>query len=82
MDAFGVRSPSSTRRGPPHEGRFQREILPVLDAEGSMMTADEGLRETTLESLAKLKPAFRTEEEGGRVTAGNSSQITDGRRRS
>jgi len=31
-----------------------------------------------MESLAKLKPAFRPEEEGGRVTAGNSSQITDG----
>ena len=42
------------------------------------MTVDEGLRETTMESLAKLKPVFRTEEEGGRVTAGNSSQITDG----
>ena len=42
------------------------------------MTVDEGLRETTLESLAKLKPSFRSEEEGGRVTAGNSSQITDG----
>ena len=42
------------------------------------MSVDEGLRETTLESLAKLKPVFRTEEEGGRVTAGNSSQITDG----
>ena len=37
-----------------------------------------GLRDTTLESLAKLKPAFRSEEDGGRVTAGNSSQITDG----
>ena len=31
-----------------------------------------------MESLGKLKPSFRTEEEGGRVTAGNSSQITDG----
>jgi acetyl-CoA acetyltransferase family protein len=31
-----------------------------------------------MESLAKLKPSFRAEEEGGRVTAGNSSQITDG----
>ena len=43
-----------------------------------MMTVDEGLRDTTLESLGTLKPAFRTEEDGGRVTAGNSSQITDG----
>lgn len=43
-----------------------------------MMTADEGIRDTTMESLGKLKPSFRPEEEGGRVTAGNSSQITDG----
>jgi acetyl-CoA acyltransferase len=43
-----------------------------------MMTSDEGIRDTTMESLGKLKPAFRPEEEGGRVTAGNSSQITDG----
>jgi len=42
------------------------------------MTVDEGLRETTMESLAKLKPAFRSLDDGGRVTAGNSSQITDG----
>jgi acetyl-CoA acetyltransferase family protein len=42
------------------------------------MSVDEGLRETTLESLGKLKPVFRSEEDGGRVTAGNSSQITDG----
>ena len=77
MDAFGVRSQDHARRAT-DEGRFQREILPVQDAEGNMMAADEGLRETTMESLAKLKPAFRPEEEGGKVTAGNSSQITDG----
>jgi acetyl-CoA acyltransferase len=52
--------------------------LPVLGADGEMMTVDEGLRDTTPESLAALKPSFRPEEEGGRVTAGNSSQITDG----
>jgi len=50
----------------------------VTDAEGKLMTTDEGLRETTLESLGKLKPSFRSAEDGGRVTAGNSSQITDG----
>jgi acetyl-CoA acetyltransferase family protein len=77
MDTFGVRSQNNARRAT-DEGRFQREILPVLDADGNMMTADEGLRETTMESLAKLKPAFRPEDEGGKVTAGNSSQITDG----
>jgi len=42
------------------------------------MSQDEGLRDTTMESLGKLKPSFRPVEEGGRVTAGNSSQITDG----
>jgi acetyl-CoA acetyltransferase family protein len=43
-----------------------------------MMTTDEGIRDTTLEKLASLKPSFRSEEDGGRVHAGNSSQITDG----
>jgi len=42
------------------------------------MTTDEGIRESTLEKLATLKPAYRPLEEGGKVTAGNSSQITDG----
>ncbi|MFM1839230.1 MAG: hypothetical protein RIS37_496, partial [Actinomycetota bacterium] len=77
LDAFGVRSQEYAARAT-REGRFQNEIIPVLDAEGNMMTTDEGLRETTMESLGKLKPSFRPVEEGGRVTAGNSSQITDG----
>ena len=77
LDAFGVRSQAYARRAT-DEGRFQREILPLLGADGALMTTDEGLRDTTLESLAQLKPAFRAAEEGGRVTAGNSSQITDG----
>jgi acetyl-CoA acetyltransferase family protein len=77
MDRFGVQSQTRAARATA-EGRFEREILPIKDAEGNMMTKDEGLRETTMESLAKLKTAFRPEDEGGRVTAGNSSQITDG----
>ena len=77
MDAFGVRSQEYAARAT-KEGRFEREILPVVDAEGKMMTTDEGIRDTTRESLGALKPAFRPEEEGGRVTAGTSSQITDG----
>jgi len=77
MDAFGVRSQEYAARAT-REGRFQAEILPVLGADGTMMTQDEGLRDTTRESLGKLKPSFRPQEEGGRVTAGNSSQITDG----
>ena len=77
MDAFGVRSQELAARAT-KEGRFEREILPVVDAEGKTMTTDEGIRDTTRESLGALKPAFRPVEEGGRVTAGNSSQITDG----
>ncbi|HEY4334227.1 MAG TPA: thiolase family protein [Ilumatobacteraceae bacterium] len=77
MDAFGVRSQEYAARAT-REGRFENEILPVVDALGRMMTTDEGLRETTMDSLAALKPSFRPVEEGGRVTAGTSSQITDG----
>jgi acetyl-CoA acetyltransferase family protein len=77
LDRFGMRSQQFARRAT-DEGRFEREILPVLGADGEMMTVDEGLRDTTMETLGNLKPSFRAEEDGGRVTAGNSSQITDG----
>ena len=74
MDRFGVRSQEYAARAT-REGRFQAEILPVLDAEGKLVTTDEGIRESTYEKLASLKPSFK--EDGG-VTAANSSQITDG----
>jgi acetyl-CoA acetyltransferase family protein len=74
MDRFGLRSQEYAARATA-EGRFQAEILPVLDAEGTLMTTDEGIRESTYEKIASLKPSFR---EDGRVTAANSSQITDG----
>jgi acetyl-CoA acetyltransferase family protein len=74
LDAFGLRSQQYAARAR-DEGRFEREILPVLDAEGKLVTADEGIRESTLEKLASLKPSFK---EDGKVTAANSSQITDG----
>jgi acetyl-CoA acetyltransferase family protein len=77
MDRYGVRSQSYAARAT-QEGRFQNEIIPTLDAEGKLMTTDEGIRESTLEKLATLKPAYRPAEDGGKVTAGNSSQITDG----
>ncbi len=62
------------------EGRFDNEIIPIeiTGENGSreVMRRDEGIRATTTpETLATLKPAFK---EGGQVTAGNSSQITDG----
>ena len=77
MDRFGARSQALAAQATA-EGRFEREILPVNDAEGKLMTKDEGIRESPFEKLQQLKPAFRSEEDGGRVTAGNSSQITDG----
>jgi acetyl-CoA acyltransferase len=61
------------------EGRFENQIVPVpvtIDGTGESMTVDEGIRwETTLDKLASLKPAFKTD---GVITAGNSSQISDG----
>jgi acetyl-CoA acyltransferase len=74
MDAFGFRSQQLAAQAR-DEGRYESQILPVLDAEGSLMTTDEGIRESTLEKIASLKPSFK--EDGG-VTAANSSQITDG----
>ena len=74
LDAFGLRSQQYAARAR-DEGRFEREILPVPDAEGKLMTVDEGIRESTIEKLASLKPSFK---EDGKVTAANSSQITDG----
>ncbi|WP_040833133.1 steroid 3-ketoacyl-CoA thiolase [Nocardia brevicatena] len=83
IDAFGVRSQRLAAQAWA-EGRFDREILPVtapaVDKEGNPtgekidVTRDQGLRETDLESLAKLKPVL----EGGIHTAGTSSQISDG----
>jgi acetyl-CoA acetyltransferase family protein len=77
MDEFGLRS-QRLAGDAAREGRFDREIVAMLGADGRSMERDEGLRETTPDSLARLKPAFRSEEDGGRVTAGNSSQISDG----
>jgi len=64
------------------EGKFKAEIVPVTTTiktpEGEKtitVDQDEGIRATTYEALAKLKPAFK---EGGTTTAGNSSQVSDG----
>ena len=77
LDRYGVRSQEFARRAT-DEGRWGRVFLAVRGADGEMMSVDEGLRDTTMESLGNLKPSFRAAEDGGRVTAGNSSQITDG----
>jgi len=60
------------------EGRFDREIISLVGAGGKQLAVDEGVRDTSLDVLARLRPVFRLEAEGGRVTAGNSSQISDG----
>ncbi|MHB8220601.1 MAG: thiolase family protein [Acidimicrobiales bacterium] len=82
LDRFSVRSHQHAARATA-EGRFDNEIVPVpvRDDAGSdtdeMVTADEGIRpDSSIEALAGLKPAFKPD--GGKVTAGNSSQITDG----
>ena len=58
-------------------GHFVGEIEPVFDASGKLYAQDDGVREdSTPENLAKLKPFF--DRKYGSVTAGNSSQVTDG----
>jgi acetyl-CoA acetyltransferase family protein len=78
-DAFSVESHQRAARAR-EEGRFDREILPVsapVEGGGEELVAqDEGIRpDSSMETLAKLKPAFKPD---GVITAGNSSQITDG----
>jgi len=81
LDAFSAQSHQRAARATA-EGRFENEIVPVAvrDDEGKdtdeTFATDEGIRpDSSVETLAKLKPAFK---EGGKVTAGSSSQITDG----
>ena len=58
------------------EGGFEEQIVPVTAPGGTVVTADEGIRRGgTLETMGRLKPAFKP---GGVITAGNSSQISDG----
>ena len=83
LDAFGLASQQKARVAV-DEGRFEREIAPleapVLDEDGKptgetrVVDADQGLRDTTLEGLAGLKPVLPD----GLHTAGTSSQISDG----
>ena len=86
LDAFGAQSQQRAARAR-DEGRFDNEVIAVrsihrdketgnITESDDLVTADEGIRpDTTAESLANLKPAFKPD---GKVTAGNSSQITDG----
>ena len=75
LDAYGARSQRLALQAT-EEGRFENEIIQVTGADGQLLARDEGIRPgTTVETLANLKPSFM---ENGKVTAGNSSQITDG----
>jgi acetyl-CoA acyltransferase len=81
LDAYSVESHRRAAKATA-EGRFENELIaiPIRDENGKdtdeMITTDEGIRpDSSVESLAKLKGAFK---EGGKVTAGNASQITDG----
>ncbi|HVX18766.1 MAG TPA: thiolase family protein [Acidimicrobiales bacterium] len=85
LDAFGLKSQENAARAT-SEGRFDNEIIPVkamprdketgnIIESDEIVKADEGIRDSSMETLAKLKPAFKPD---GKITAGNSSQITDG----
>ena len=72
-DEIALRSQERAARATA-EGRFDREILP-FPVNGDVFTTDQGIRETTMEGLAALQPAFK---EDGTITAGNASQVSDG----
>jgi acetyl-CoA acetyltransferase family protein len=74
LDELAVRSHLLAHRAT-EEGKFEREIVPV-PVNGDTYVTDQGIRpDTSLETLANLKPAFKPD---GKITAGNSSQISDG----
>jgi acetyl-CoA C-acetyltransferase len=75
MDAFAV--DSHRRVAAAQDAGHLGEIVPLIDRDGSIYASDDGLRrDASLAGLAKLKPFF--DKKYGRVTPGNSSQITDG----
>src|SRR5438874_3897414 len=82
LDEIGLRSHQNAHRAT-EEGRFEREVVP-FSVNGDTYVADQGIRpDTSLEALAELKPAFPEAEQyvgegNARITAGNSSQISDG----
>ena len=74
LDELGVRSQQLAARAT-EEGRFEREIMP-FQVNGDTHTTDQGIRpDTNIEALSQLKTVFK---ENGTITAGNSSQISDG----
>lgn len=76
MDEFSVRSHQRVARAVDN-GWFAGEIAPLFDSKGKVYAEDDGVRrDSSEENLARLKPFF--DRKYGNVTAGNSSQITDG----
>jgi acetyl-CoA acyltransferase len=74
LDEIGLRSHQLAAKAT-EEGRFEREIVP-FQVNGDTYATDQGIRpDTSLEVLSQLKPAFK---EDGKITAGNSSQVSDG----
>ncbi len=74
LDELGLRSHQLATKAT-EEGRFEREIVP-FSVNGDTYATDQGIRpDTSLEKLSELKPAFK---EDGKITAGNSSQVSDG----
>jgi acetyl-CoA acetyltransferase family protein len=74
LDELGLRSHQLAAKAT-EEGRFEREIVPFA-VNGDTYATDQGIRpDTSLQKLAELKPAFK---EDGKITAGNSSQVSDG----
>src|SRR5215203_1521620 len=74
LDELAVRSHRRAHQAT-EEGRFERETIP-FSVNGDTYVTDQGIRpDTDLEKLSQLKPAFKPD---GKVTAGNSSQISDG----
>jgi acetyl-CoA acetyltransferase family protein len=75
LDEFSLRS-HRLAAAAQDAGYFDREIIPTPLPDGSNLTRDEGVRrDTTLEKLAALQPVFKAD---GVVTAGGSSQVSDG----
>lgn len=75
QDAFALESHRRAWRAT-MDGKFREEIVPVDVPAGSRQEIDEGIRQdTAMEKLAKLPTVFK---EGGLVTAGNASQLSDG----
>ncbi|MBI3581287.1 MAG: acetyl-CoA C-acetyltransferase [Nitrospinae bacterium] len=75
MDAFSIESHRRLEFAA-ENGRLE-ELIPIFGADGTVYDVDDGLRrDSTAEKLAKLKPVF--DRKLGKVTAGNSAQITDG----